>query len=291
MINIEDITKGPKALYYCYWIRKILIDLGGSGTSSEIIDKIVDSLDLNDEELTKEHPSGSNVLKTQISLAKHYMTKTGYIDSSVRGIWNLTKLGYDTTFDNISDVNLVLTKYDDFNRTERVNIAESRQKQIVIEKKELEKKNTLQDKLINILQNINPFGFERLIQRLLREAGFTKVEVTQKTNDGGIDGFGYLPLNHFVSIKIMFQCKRFKGLVSSPMIRDFRGSITGRADKGLFITTGTFSREALIEANRDGATHIELIDGDKLYEIFYDTGLAFTIDKTEINEDFFDEYK
>jgi restriction system protein len=75
------------------------------------------------------------------------------------------------------------------------------------------------------------------------------------------------------------------------MIRDFRGSITGRADKGLFITTGTFSREALIEANRDGATHIELIDGDKLYEIFYDTGLAFTIDKTEINEDFFDEYK
>lgn len=138
---------------------------------------------------------------------------------------------------------------------------------------------------------MNPFGFERLVQLLLREASFTKVKGTRITNGGGIDGIGFYPLNHFVSLKLMFQCKRFAGTIPSPIIRDFRGAITGRADKGLFLTTSYFSHEAIIEANRDGVTHIELIDNDKLFEILKETGLSFTAYKTAIDEEFFNDYK
>ena len=117
------------------------------------------------------------------------------------------------------------------------------------------------------------------------------MKVTKKTNDGGIDGFGFYPINHFISLKIMFQCKRFKSSISSPMIRDFRGAIVGRADKGLFITTSYFSKDAIIEANRDGFTHIELIDIDKLFEVFKETGLGFTDDKSKIDKEFFKMYE
>src|SRR5690625_7384032 len=67
-----------------------------------------------------------------------------------------------------------------------------------------------------------------------------------------------------ICFHIIFQIKRYKVSVSPSQIRDFRGAMQGRADKGLFITTGTFTREALKEATRDGAPPIDLIDGDQL---------------------------
>lgn len=296
MITIEQITKGPKALFYCYHITTALRELGGSGATTEVINKIVELFPFTEEVLTKEHHSGSNVFKATVSFAKHYMTKTGYIDSSRRGIWSLTKLGYDTAFNNIDDIATLLNEYEKYvslenSKYSNQNSVDTNQQIIKKEKKVIAKVDELHIKLTEILRNLNPFGFERLVQRLLREAGFTKVEVTRKTNDGGIDGIGFYPLNHFVSLKLMFQCKRFTGTISSPMIRDFRGAITGRADKGLFITTSYFSNEAYIEANRDGVTHIELIDNDKLFEIFKETGLGFSTDKSTIDNDFFNDYK
>lgn len=129
--------------------------------------------------------------------------------------------------------------------------------------------------MLETLRGVNPAAFERLSQRLLREAGFIKVEVRGKTGDGGIDGVGVLRVN-LVSFQIYFQCKRWKGSVGSKEIRDFRGALQGRADKGLFITTGTFTSQASEEATRDGAIAIDLIDGDRLCELLkqYDLGVS-----------------
>ena len=107
--------------------------------------------------------------------------------------------------------------------------------------------------LLNLIKSLPPGGFERLSQRLLRESGFQKVEVTGKTGDGGIDGVGILQVNPFVSFNVLFQCKRYQGAVTPSQIRDFRGAMMGRADKGIIITTGTFTLEAKKEARRDGA--------------------------------------
>lgn len=125
-----------------------------------------------------------------------------------------------------------------------------------------------------------PDAFERLSQRLLREAGFTKVEVRGKTGDGGIDGLGVLRVN-LVSFQVYFQCKRWKGGVGAEEIRDFRGALQGRADKGLFITTGRYTAAATEEATRDGAIAIDLIDGDRLCDLLKDNHLGVATEMVE----------
>lgn len=146
--------------------------------------------------------------------------------------------------------------------------------------------------MVDILTSkLSPAGFERLIQRVLRETGFVQVEVTGRTNDGGIDGKGIAKINGILSFHVVFQCKRYQGAVSAPQVRDFRGAMIGRADKGLFITTGYFTREAIKEATRDGAPTIDLVDGEKLAEKLKELALGVkiqTIEKVVIEADWFD---
>lgn len=127
--------------------------------------------------------------------------------------------------------------------------------------------------LLAILLRLEPDAFERLCQRVLRESGFTKVEVTGRSGDGGIDGAGVLRVN-LISFHVRFQCKRYAGAVPAKEIRDFRGAMVGRADKGLFMTTGRFTRDAAREAVRDGAPAIDLIDGTTLCELLKDLKLG-----------------
>lgn len=136
------------------------------------------------------------------------------------------------------------------------------------------------DQLLSALLDIEPDAFERVSQRLLREAGFVKVEVRGKPGDGGIDGVGILRVD-LVTFQVYFQCKRWSGSVGSKEIRDFRGALQGRADKGLFITTSSFTKQTSEEATRDGAIAIDLIDGERLCELLkkYELGV-----KTEVVE-------
>ena len=150
----------------------------------------------------------------------------------------------------------------------------------------------MEEKLLTVLtQKLDPSAFERLVQRLLRESGFIQVEVTGRTGDGGIDGKGIAKIHGFMSFHVLFQCKRYKGSVGSGEIRDFRGAMVGRADKGLFITTGTFNPAALKEATRDGAPPIDLVDGDELVEKLKELELGMKIElveKVNIDEAWFE---
>jgi restriction system protein len=142
-----------------------------------------------------------------------------------------------------------------------------------------------------LTQKLDPSAFERLVQRLLRESGFIQVEVTGRTGDGGIDGKGIAKIHGFMSFHVLFQCKRYKGSVGSSEIRDFRGAMVGRADKGLFITTGTFTPAALKEATRDGAPPIDLVDGIELAEKLKELELGMKIELVEkviIDESWFE---
>ena len=149
--------------------------------------------------------------------------------------------------------------------------------------RELSEAEGWKDKLsFTLTQKLDPSGFERLVQRILRESGFIHVEVTGRTGDGGIDGKGIARIHGFMSFHVLFQCKRYKGSVSASEIRDFRGAMVGRAaDKGLFITTGSFTSGAIKEATRDGAPPIDLVDGDELAEKLRNLSLGV---KTELVE-------
>ena len=140
--------------------------------------------------------------------------------------------------------------------------------------------------------SLSASGFERLCQRLLRESGFESVTVTGRSGDGGLDGIGVLQVNAFVSFKVLFQCKRYIGSVAPSQVRDFRGAMMGRADKGIILTTGTFTSDAKKEAVRDGVPPIELVDGEKLLDMFETLELGLKPKKAyEIDEKFFDDFK
>jgi restriction system protein len=147
-------------------------------------------------------------------------------------------------------------------------------------------------KLLNLIKSLPSDGFERLSQRLLRESGFQQVVVTGKTGDGGIDGVGVLQVNPFVSFNVLFQCKRYQGAVTPSHVRDFRGAMMGRADKGIIVTTGTFTLEAKKEARRDGVPPIELVDGEALVQMFERLELGLVPRTTyDVDEKFFEDFK
>ena len=115
--------------------------------------------------------------------------------------------------------------------------------------------------------------------------------ITGRSGDGGIDGIGILQVNPLVSFKVLFQCKRYAGSVTPSQVRDFRGAMMGRADKGIIITTGSFTSDAK-EAVRDGVPPIELVDGEKLMNMLEQPELGLKPQRTfEVDATFFDQFK
>ncbi|PXV66945.1 restriction system protein [Dysgonomonas alginatilytica] len=210
------------------------------------------------------------------------------IENSSRGIWSL--IDNDINPDSFNSNGIVKTVRAENNEPDIKRSKQTEMLDTVVENEpdELDWK----EKLLKVLQSIDPSAFERLSQRILRESGFIQVEVTGKSGDGGIDGKGIVRLNGFLSFHVFFQCKRFKDSVASSYIRDFRGAMQGRADKGLFITTGKFTRDAIKEASRDGAPPIDLIDGDLLCEKLKEFNLGVKtelIEEVIINPEWFDK--
>jgi len=264
---------------------KALIQLGGSGTVEEINSKVYEITKLPDDILQVPHgeEGTTNEVDYRLAWSRTYLKKFGLLENSSRGIWALSKADIDV--DKLDHIEIVRTVREQNRLIEPKPKTKPTTEEIEQEvTEEVDNTEAWKEKLLNILYNITPAAFERLAQRLLRESGFFQVEVTGKAGDGGIDGKGIVRVSGLLSFHVIFQCKRYKGSVTPSQIRDFRGAMQGRADKGLVITTGTFTREAIKEATRDGAPPIDLIDGellcDKMKELKLgvDTKLTETVD-------------
>ncbi|WP_299867163.1 restriction endonuclease [uncultured Hoeflea sp.] len=272
--------------------------LGGSASIHELDEAIIEREGVTEEEQALTMPNDSRPrVRYYLAWARTFLRRGGALENSARGIWALTDLGEKiTSRDQTADIHAQVNEEERIRARQKrlkAKSAETADETIPVEREQSEvTDDTLTDWkaiLLATLRDIDPSAFERLSQRLLREAGFVKVEVRGQTGDGGIDGVGVLRVN-LVSFQIYFQCKRWKGSVGSKEIRDFRGALQGRADKGLFITTGTFTSQASEEATRDGAIAIDLIDGDRLCELLkqYNLGVATAmIEQVEINGDWF----
>lgn len=249
--------------------------LGGSANTDEIYEKIVEDLHLNDSLLEVINgKTGQSELQYNLAWVRTVLKNKGVLAKGGKGIWVLNSEGQIKISNEISPK---IKKVEDQDAEEEVAESENWKKEVI----EI------------ITERLTPHAFERLIQRILREKGFSQVEVIGKTGDGGIDGRGIAKINGILSFHIIFQCKRYKGKVSSSEIRDFRGAMVGRTDKGLFITTGTFTRDAIREANRDGAPAIDLMDGDKIAEKLKELNLGVDIELREhitINKNWFDTF-
>lgn len=268
--------------------------LGGSGTIREIVDKVVEQQQFSEDQLSVPHgDSEKSEIEYRLAWARTNLKNLGAVENSVRGVWSLTEYGRKTSESELVERDREWRRELAAKRNDRQGSQAAGEgvdgDELPEELEELDWKRQLLGRLIAM----SPDGFERLAQRLLREAGFVNVTVTGKSGDGGIDGVGVYRLS-LVSFQTFFQCKRYQGKVAPAAVRDFRGAMAGRGDKGLLITTGSFTKEAQNEATRDGAPPIELIDGDQLCELLkqYDLGVR-TVERVEedvlVLTEFFDD--
>lgn len=275
-----------------------LKQLGGSGTNNEIYERVIVDLNLSDEVLDEPHLGSLNQseVEYQLAWARTYLKNYGIIVNSARSVWSITsEYASELTVSAKEIVTFTVQK-----NAKKREMAKSNDKpdgKMDKPEDDIDSNDDVEfpdevkpwrQQLANVLQNMDPYGFERLSQRLLRECGFTQVSVTKKSGDGGIDGTGKLKINGIVSFNVAFQCKRYKGLVSSGDIRDFRGSLTTDIEKGIFITTGSFSKAAKDEATTPGKKQIDLIDGEEFISKLAEYSIGVKEVKTyEIDEDFF----
>ena len=272
---------------------RAICSAGGSATLQEITELVVQHEGFSEAVQGVPHgDSPRTELEYRLAWARTYLKNIAAVEQSARGVWRATDLG---RFLDEAGTTRLLREW----RTGRGSKAKGSASNGgseppagrvgPTEDAEFDWSATLLERLLRV----PPDSFERLARLLLREAGFVNVSVTGKTGDGGIDGVGVYRLS-LVSFPVFFQCKRYRGSVGSAAVRDFRGAMQGRGDKGLLITTGTFTSEAKAEATRDGAPPIDLVDGARLCDLLKEQRLGVavqqrTVEDVTLDERFFEE--
>ncbi len=264
--------------------------LGGSASISEIDEYVADHSGLPAELLDLPHnaeKSNQTEFQYRLAWARTYLKKAGLVENSSRGVWVISPDKRDVQTFDPGDIVRQVRELHKRKRAER----DLNEEFVADPDDGPAETDTWRQTLHQVLTTeIDPSAFERLVQRLLRESGFVHVEVTGRSGDGGIDGKGIARINGLLSFHVHFQCKRYQGSVSASHIRDFRGAMVGRADKGLFITTGTFTRDAVRESTRDGAPPLDLIDGDQLADKLKELNLGIEtrlVEQVQVNENWF----
>jgi len=269
-------------------VLDVLREVGGSARSAQVKDLVTNRLQIPEVERAEVLKNGVSRVGNQIDWARFYLAKTGYLDSSKRGVWALTEKGKNSHLSaesvreivrevnaTAADVTPKIGGDDDGTEEPSVRQADYR------------------TGLLNTIKALPPRGFEELSRYLLLESGFEEVTVTGSSGDGGIDGHGVLRVSKLVSMKVLFQCKRYGEGVGPSVVRDFRGSLAGRAEKGIILTTGYFTGAAEQEARREGVVPIELVDGERLIELFEEMQIGLKNPRSvyDVDDDFFARYR
>lgn len=256
-----------------------VISLGGSASIEELDAAVIDAEGYPPGVQEVLHGDGPTTeIKYRLAWTRTYLKGMGVLTNSKRGVWSVTELGRKTREGEISSLH---EKFKRGQRERRLRKQEEARRSAAewspdVQDSAVEQSATeldWQEALLDILTKMSPSAFENLAKRILRESGFSSVMVTGSSHDGGIDGMGVLQVS-LLSFPVYFQCKRYKGSVPSSAVRDFRGAMSGRGEKGLLITTGTFTKSARDEAQRDGAPPIDLIDGGRLCELLKENELG-----------------
>jgi len=278
----------PPYQQFLWPIVTALRELGDSGSIDEIVSTVLRREDLSDLQQQVLHGDGPQTeIEYRLAWARTYLKGMGLLNNSQRGIWSLTDAGKTVENDEIPELRReYILRLREVRKAKAPSLLDQPE-----EDEDGAEELHWRDSLLDALMGTSPEGFERLAQRLLREAGFISATVTGRSGDGGIDGLGIYRMS-LVSFPVFFQCKRYKGSVGAAVVRDFRGAMVGRGDKGLLITTGTFTTDAKAEATRDGAPPVDLIDGQRLCDLLKEHSLGVStttrqVEDVSVDHDFF----
>jgi restriction system protein len=271
-------------------LLQALRELGGSGTIDEIAERVITTLKVPEDIASQLHNaenSNETELEYRLAWARTYLKNYGIMERSGRGVWAIKADKQSVEQVDPVEVNRFVHALSHPKPNGSVESDEEEEAVTQVQDPEAPDaawRQTLHRILTTVL---SPDAFERLAMRLLRESGFVHAEITGRSGDGGIDGKGIARMAGVLSFHVVFQCKRYQGAVSASQVRDFRGAMVGRADKGLLITTGRFTRDAVAEATREGAPPIDLIDGDRLADMLKTLKLGVRtelVEKVEVDE-------
>ena len=270
-------------------VLNALHTLGGSASIRELVGRVIEDLDIPSSIAEVPHGQG-NVTEVgyQLSWTRSHLKIAGLINNSEKGVWSLTASGLETESVDPQEIKRLVKEY--LSQPKQTKPGDAGTTAVIEDQDddssiEIDPEaDSWRETLLSTLRDMSPDAFERLCQRLLRESGFTEVVVTGKSGDGGIDGHGIIRLAGLISFPVMFQCKRYSGSVPVGVVRDFRGAMTGRADKGLILTTGGFTRDSYAEATRAGAPPIDLIDGELLMDKLKELSLGVSAKMVEVVE-------
>lgn len=272
-----------------------LVDVGGSASIAELNAAVVTTAGWTEAQQQVLHGDGPGTeIDYRLAWARTYLKMMGLVSNSSRGVWAVTELGRTTPE---ADLEGLRREASAKRRAQRRPPPSNSTPGPAPRTTDGDDETTgdpssepgqgngstdWKEALLEQLLALTPDAFERLAQRLLREAGFLRATVTGRSGDGGIDGLGVYQLS-LLSFPVFFQCKRYRDSVGAGAVRDFRGAMAGRGDKGLLITTGTFTAAARAEASRDGAPPVDLIDGAALCDLLknYDLGVRTTTRQVE----------
>jgi restriction system protein len=285
-LSYFSLTSLPRTSDLLWPTLRALQELGGSGTVEEIAERVIALENFTAEQQAVMHSGGPQTeIEYRLAWARTYLKAADAVLNSERGVWVITETGRAL---KQSDMPLIVSRYHAERRRERTQDSDDPGIDAQVELLD----GNWRDQLLGKLLSMQPAAFERLSQRLLREAGFINLRVTGKSGDGGIDGTGVYQVS-LVSFPIYFQCKRWRGSVGASVVRDFRGALAGRGDRGLLISTGSYTADAKKEAAREGVAPIELIDGDRLCDLLKEHGLGVvtqiqTVEVVTVSQDFFE---
>lgn len=291
---MAKVKQGPNFIRYFDPVIKALKELGGSGTPPEVVEIVARLKNVSEEEQKETLKTGASRFVNQVHFARQYLVWEGLLTSSKRGVWSLTEKGIQAG--EISPaVALEMFERQHVLHTssggKAVQPTESKQAGAAsADDTSAAETPRYRKEVLEILKKMTPESFEHFCKRLLREYGFERVERTGGPKDKGLDGNGILKINLFVSFRVVFQCKRYDGSVTSSEVSEFRGSIPSNADKGLLITTGYFTSDAKKRAQEPGLLPIELIDGEQLIKLMEEMELGLK-PTYEVNREFFDDFE
>jgi len=279
---------GPEFVRFFAPLVEALRALGESGRPKEISQKIADQLHIPEHELNRTNKNGESRFENQVAWARFYLAKAGLIDTSKRGVWALTEQGRQSQLDCDGALRIFQEVQAKVKAAKESEVSD--ETQAPASEQEAASPD-FREAMTGLLRELTASGFERLCQRVLREVGFEELQVRGRSGDGGIDGVGILRINPVLADRVVFQCKRYSSPVSPADVRDFRGAMQGRAQRGIFLATSKFSTEATREAMREGASPIDLVDIDGLLALLTEYRLGVTTQTVHIvDRTFFSDY-
>lgn len=293
-------SKKPKAqAEFVRWMGPLLDclrALGGSAKPKEVSGWIARQLKLPSTVTESALKSGASRFHNQVQWARQYLVWQGLIDDSKRGIWTLTPLGWKTRLDEPAACRVFLDRVKINRRcVARMKPPPHRCRRMTPDRTQPNRRQPTKSRSRICWTSSsrcrrtgsNSCAAVCCASTVSRRSRSRNARVMAAST-----AMALLRLSPFVSLRVAFQAKRFADTVARRDIGEFRNALLGRAEKGVFITTGRFTADAATEAARDGVIPIELIDGERLVELFQTAELGVRPRQTfAIDHAFFDEFR